>query len=134
MSLYDIRYYILKQNILVDGLKLNLDQNGPFYRYAPVIDNNQHIRVGLILNDCTYSSMPHIILTSEILNEQLQCSTKDFIDKCILIQNGRTDNSIHIVVPHIFCTLFDQTKDNMIKFIGEYSSNKNILCAIEGKD
>jgi len=131
ISLYDIRYYILKQNILIDGLKFDLDPNGPFCRYAPLITNNQNIKIGLLLNDCIYSSSPFIILTPELFNEQLQRTTRDFIDKCIYIKKNENDNGIHILIPNIFFIQFDQTKnDDMIKFIGEYSSNNDVLCAI----
>ncbi|CAF3740585.1 unnamed protein product [Rotaria sordida] len=128
ISLYDIKYYILKQTILIDGLQFSLDPKGPFYQYAPIINNYQHIRIGLILNDCIYSSPPFMILTPELLNEQLQCSTRDFIDKCILIKINQTDNSIQIILPNIFHNLFDQTNDNMIKFIAEYSTYNDVLC------
>jgi hypothetical protein len=133
ISLYDIRYYLLKQNILIDGLKLDLDPKGPFYRYAPILKPDQHIKLGLLLNDCIYSSSPFLILTPELLNEQLQRSTRDFIDKCVLIRTNENDNSIHIILPHILFIQFDETKDDMIKFIGEYSSNNDILCAINEK-
>ena len=133
ISLYDIRHYILKQNIQNDGLKFDIDPNGPYYHYAPIIQNNQHIKIGLILNDCMISSTPFIILTPELLNEQLQRSTRDFIDKCVSIRNNETDNSIEILLPYSLHIQFDQTKDDMIKFIGEYSSNNEILCAINGK-
>ncbi|CAF3352016.1 unnamed protein product [Rotaria sp. Silwood1] len=133
ISLYDIRYYILKQNILHDGLKLSLDPKGPFYRYAPTMNNNQHIRIGLILNDCIYSSTPFIILTPELLNEQLERSTRDFVDKCVLIKINETDNSVQIVLPSVFSTLFDQTQDDIVKFIGEYSSYNDILYATNEK-
>jgi hypothetical protein len=130
ISLYDIRYYILKQNILIDGLKFDIDPKGPFYRYAPTLTNNQHIQIGLLLNDCISSSSPFLILIPELLHEQLQRSTRDFIDKCVLIKTNETDNSIQIFLPHVLFIQFDQTKDNLIKFIGEYSSNNDILCAI----
>lgn len=133
ISLYDIRYYILKQNILIDGLQFDLDPNGPFRRYAPTLTSNQHIKIGLLLNDCIYSSSPFIILNPELLNEQLQRSTRDFIDKCILIKTNEDNNAIFILVPTIFTNQFDQKNDDMIKFIGEYSSNNDVLCAINEK-
>jgi hypothetical protein len=133
ISLYDIRYYLLKQNILSDGLKFDLDPTGPFYRYAPTISNNQHIKIGLLLNDCTYSSSPFVILTPELFNEQLQRSTRDFIDKCDLIKTNQDDNSVQIFLPNLLFSQFDHNNDDMIKFIGEYSSNNDVLCAINGK-
>jgi hypothetical protein len=133
ISLYDIRHYILKQNILIDGLKFDLDPTGPYCRYSPSIQTNQNIKIGLILNDCIVSSSPFIILTPELLNEQLQRSTRDFIDKCVTIKTNQTDNSIEILLPYILSIQFDQTKDDLVKFIGEYSSNNDVLCAINGK-
>jgi hypothetical protein len=133
ISLFDIRHLILKQNILVDGLKLELDPTGPFYRYAPLINDNQHIKIGLILNDCICSSAPFSILTPELINDQLQRSTRDFIDKCVSIKNVEADNSIHILVPDVLHILFNSTKDDIIKFIAECSSNNEVVCAINGK-
>ncbi|CAF3487332.1 unnamed protein product [Adineta steineri] len=130
ISLYDIKHYILKENILTDGLKFDIDPTAPYYQYAPTIQNNQHIKIGLILNGCMISSTPFIVLTPELLNDQLQRSTRDFIDKCVTMKTNETDNSIEILVPYILHKQFDQTNDDMIKFIGEYSSNNNILCAI----
>ena len=134
ISLYDIRYYLLKQNILIDGLKFDLDPAGPFYQYAPSITNNQHIKIGLLLNDCMCSSSPFTILTPELFNEQLQRSTRDFIDKCVFIKTNSNDNSIQIFLPNILFIQFDNTKDDdLIQFIGEYSSNNDVLCAINEK-
>ncbi|CAM4879019.1 unnamed protein product [Rotaria socialis] len=130
ISLYDIRYFILKQNGLVDGLKLDLDPKGPFYRYAPVMNNYQNVKVGLLLNDCTYSSSPFIILTPELLNEQLQCSTKDFIEKCIVIKKIEIDNSIQIRLPSVLYNQFDPSTDEIIKFIREYLLNSDLTSAI----
>ncbi|CAF0855042.1 unnamed protein product [Adineta ricciae] len=133
ISLYDIRHHILKQNILNDGLKFEIDPNGPYHHYAPVISNDQHIKIGLILNDCIFSSAPFLILTPELLNEQLQRSIRDFIDKCVTIKTSETDQALVIVLPHVLQSQFDQTKDDMIKFIDEYSSNNEILCAMNEK-
>ena len=133
ISLYDIRHHILKQNILNDGLKFEIDPNGPYHHYAPVISNDQHIKIGLILNDCIFSSAPFLILTPELLNEQLQRSIRDFIDKCVTIRTNEPDQALVIILTHVLQSQFDQTKDDMIKFIDEYSSNNEILCAINGR-
>lgn len=133
VSLYDIRYFILKQNILVDGLKLNLDPKGPFYRYSPLLNDYQAVKVGLTLSDCNYSSTPIIILTPELINEQLQCATRDFIDKCVQIKTDDTTNSIQIRLPTLLNNHFDPTKDDITKFISEYSSNTELICAMNGK-
>ncbi|UJR25727.1 hypothetical protein I4U23_007079 [Adineta vaga] len=133
ISLYDIRHYILQQNILNNGLKFDIDSNGPYHYYAPDISTDQHIKIGLLLNDCILSSVPFIILTPELFNEQLQRSIRDFIDKCVVIKTNETDQSLTIILPYILQIQFDQTKDDIIKFIGEYSSNNEVVCAINEK-
>ena len=123
LSLYDIRHYFLKQNILVDGLKFDIDPKSPFHHYAPTLTGYQHIQIGLLLNDCTSTSAPFVVLVPETLVEQLQRSTRDLIDKCVSIKNNETNNSIQVVLPNTLAIQFDQTEDNLIKFIAEFSSN-----------
>ena len=134
ISLFDIRYHILHQVVLIDGLDLHLNANGPFYQYAPKIIPQQQIKVGLLLNDCIFSSAPFVILTPELVHEQLQRLTRDFIDKCVLIQTNETDKSMFILIPDILQNQFHRTKDQIVQFIGEYSSNNDVLCAITGKN
>lgn len=133
ISLYDIRHYLLKQTILIEGLQLSLDPNGPFCRYAPVLNNDQRIKIGLLLNDCIHSSAPFVVLTPEMLNEQLQTSTRDFIDKCVFTKNDDAQNVMQLFLPNTLYFQFDPTTDDIAKFIGEYSSSNDILHAINGK-
>lgn len=130
LSLYDIRHYFLKQNILVDGLKFDIDPKSPFHHYAPTLTGHQNIQIGLLLNDCTSTSAPFVVLSPETLAEQLQRSTRDFIDKCVSIKNIETNNSIQVVLPKTLVVQFDQTEDNLIKFIAEFSSNNHTACAL----
>ena len=130
LSLYDIRHYLLKQTIHSEGLKFDIDPKGPFHQYAPTLTDVQRIQIGLLLNDCTSTSTPLIILTPELLVEQLQRSTRDLIDKCVSIKNNETNNSIQLVLPNVLVVQFDQSKDNLIKFIGEFSSNNQTICTL----
>jgi hypothetical protein len=133
ISLFDIRHYILQQTISIDGLQFDHDPNSPFCRYAPTIHSNQTISIGLILNDCIASSAPFIVLTPDLLTEQLQRSTREFIDRCVIINSNKTVNKMNIFIPNILQTQFDRANENIIPFIGEYSSNNDVLCAINGK-
>ena len=132
VSLFDIRHFLLKQTILVEGLKFEMDPQSPFYQYAPTLTENQHVKIGLLLNDCIYSSAPFVVLTPELINEQLQRLTRDFIDKCVVVNTVEGDASMQILLPEILQIHFQEAKDEVVKFIGEYSSNNNVLCAING--
>lgn len=133
VSLFDIRHYILRQTILYDGLELYIDAKGPFNRYAPKLKPNQHIKIGLLLNDCIYSSAPFVVLTPELVNEQLQRLTRDYIDKCVLIQTNETEKSMSILFSDILQNQFHKSQEMIVPFIGEYSSNNDVLCAINGR-
>lgn len=130
VSLYDIRHYLLKQNILVDGLKFDIDPKGPFHHYAPTLIDHQHAQIGLLLNDCTSTSAPFVVLIPETLSEQLQRSTRDLIDKCVTIKNNETNKSIQMILPNTLAVQFDQSEDHLIKFIAEFTSNNQIACSL----
>ena len=133
VSLFDIRHFLLKQTILIDGLQFELDPQGPFHCYAPTMANDQHVKIGLLLSDCIYSSAPFVILTPELVNEQLQRLTRDFIDKCVVIKTIESDSSMQILLPDVLQMHFRSSKEDIVKFIGEYSSNNDVLCAINGE-
>ena len=133
LSLYDIRHYLLGQHIVVAGLRFNLDPNGPFLHYAPTMNQDQQIKLGLVLTDCIQSSAPCIILTPELINEQLQCSTRDFIEKCVTVRTGEGENALHIQLPHLLRIQVADTESDIVKFVGDYSSNNDVLNAITGK-
>lgn len=133
IPLYDIRHYILKQNILIEGLQYTIDPSGPYARFAPTVENEQHVKIGLLLNDCIVSSTPFIVLTPELLNEQLHRSTRDFLDKCVTIRKNDADASLTIILPYILQIQFEQPAEQLVRFIGEYCSMNDVLCAINGR-
>ena len=133
LSLYDIRHYLLRQEILVDGLRFNLDPNGPFLHYAPTMTQDQQIKIGLVLTDCIQSSTPCIILTPELINEQLRCATRDFIEKCVTVRIGEAENALQIQLPHLLRIQFADAESDMVRFVGDYTANNDVLSAITGK-
>jgi len=131
LSLFDIRYYILQQTNPIDGLNFQFDKNNPMIQYAPVFKDYQRIQIGLVLNDCLTSSIPFVVLMPELIAEQLQRSTREFIQHCITIENNEGDNTIEISLPRFFEQLFASDDENLLyRFVGEYASNNQIIYAM----
>lgn len=130
ISLFDIRHIVLKQQNQVDPLRFEVDPKSPLLMYAPELKGNVIIKVGLLLNECTLSSSPLIIGTPELVNEQMHNSTREFLERCT--KTSISETNIQACVPTTLANLFPDNNENLIKFLGEFSSTNDILAAMNG--
>ncbi|CAF0745436.1 unnamed protein product [Didymodactylos carnosus] len=130
LSLFELRYFILRNGLnpsisLLENFDFQLDSNDPILHYAPQVHDTKLL---FILTNCTKSSVPIMILTPELIQEQLYHAVSDYVNNCVVYI---MDKQILYVPALVYEQFINNTtkrldKVELFNFISKYTHNDDL--------